>query len=118
MIRNAEKQAHKSQFKYRVGAVLVRSGRVLSTGHNKVGHRSKQRIWESVHAEESAIVNALKSGSMGRIPGSILYVVRILSDGSLSCAKPCTKCNALIQSVGIKKVVYTDWDGSTVVERM
>lgn len=39
--------------------------------------------------------------------GATLWVARITSNGSLTMAKPCPKCQAKIRSYGVKKVIYS-----------
>ena len=43
--------------------------------------------------------------------GDTLFVVRFLSDGSITMAKPCPLCEQMIKDHGIRKVYYTDWNG-------
>lgn len=54
------------------------------------------------HAEHEALLNAVK--------GDVLVVARILKNGKLSCAKPCSNCMERMKQNGIKKVFYSDWD--------
>lgn len=107
-IKQARKQALNSSYKYRMGAVIVKSGRVLSTGYNVIGHKSTQRQYPSIHAEEAAIVKLLKQpNGLRKLAGSTIYITRILKNGTCGLAKPCPKCQSLINSVGIKKIVHT-----------
>jgi len=39
--------------------------------------------------------------------GAILWVARVLRDGSWAMAKPCKHCETLIINKGVKKVYYT-----------
>lgn len=116
MIRLATKKAHESTFhRARVGAVICRSGRVLSTGVNRIGysHFRLNRRWpESIHAEAQAILALLKKGRLDELAGSILYVSRIDRRGICRLAKPCANCHSLITSVNISKVVYTTDNGT------
>ena len=43
--------------------------------------------------------------------GAIVYVARIRFDGSISMAKPCPACEALLRNKRVKNVFYTNWDG-------
>jgi len=111
--RIAEKQAMKSTFmKHRVGAVIMKGNRVLSTGFNSIRYSSISKQATS-HAEAAAIVRLLKEGRMVDLAGSVLYVTRFTKSGVISCARPCDNCLRLIRSVGIAKVFYTDFDGQT-----
>lgn len=111
--RLAEKQAKKSPFlKHRVGAVIMKGSRVLSTGFNSIRY-SKVSKQPTSHAEAAAICKLLKDGRLADLCGSDLYVTRFTKSGSVSCARPCSSCEQLIRSVGIRKVFYTDFDGQT-----
>ena len=113
MIRLAAIQAAKSSYKYRVGAVITKGGRVLATGHNKVGHASHIRCYPSIHAEEHAIYSLLVHNRLRDLAGSTIFVCRIHASGKLAMSKPCKKCFDLILSVGIKRIIYTDERGET-----
>lgn len=119
MISSALKQAAKSEYKYKVGAVIVKGGRLLSVGHNVVGktHPKHTGIYkESVHAEEAAILNRLKTkNGLASLQNAVLYVSRITSSGIPGMAKPCPNCERLIRAVGIKKVIFTTNTGETEV---
>jgi len=104
----AIKEAYKSTFKHRMGAVICKSGRVLSTGYNMVGHKSSIREFASIHAEEMAIMKLLnKPNGLQLLCGATIYVTRIMKNSTCGLAKPCPKCQDLINSVGIKKVIHT-----------
>jgi len=109
-LKLAAKQAKKSSFKYRLGAVIVKGGRILSTGYNVVGKSTAlfKHRWNSIHAEQSAILRLLKQPrGLEHLRGATLYVTRILSNGCFSLAKPCPVCMGTIRAVGISKVVYS-----------
>lgn len=40
-----------------------------------------------------------------------VYVVRFLSDGTPTMAKPCRFCQRYLYNNGISRVKYTDWKG-------
>lgn len=92
----------------RVGAAIVKGGRVLSVGWNTDEKRDKNSWYWDFHAEHHAI-----KAYCGRFipPGCKIYVARIKKDGTLSMALPCKKCRELLKMAGIKKVYYTDWNG-------
>ena len=111
MFRIASKQAKKSSFmQHRLGAVIVKGNRVLSTGYNAIRY-SKELRNSTVHAEEAAILKLLKAKRFEDLAGSTLYVTRFTKGGRIGLAKPCVRCRDLINSVGISKVHYsTDTD--------
>ena len=110
MIRKAIRQAEKSQFtRARVGAVIVRGGRILGVGSNRVRYYHQQRTHphrhiQSLHAEIAAILDVRNPS---QLKGSTMFVARIKKDGSLALAKPCAYCQRVINNFGIKRVVFT-----------
>lgn len=89
--------------KWRVGAVIVRGGSVLSTGYNR--YRNSPSIVHldgvSYHAEEAALRRA------GDVEGATIYVARITKTGLLSLAKPCPKCVPQLKNAGVHSAVWT-----------
>lgn len=95
-----------------VGAVLTKDTRIISIGYNgpPSGTHNCDEEWPesgcardskgscslALHAEENAILYAVKNGS--KIEGSTLYTT----------LSPCIACARLILSSGIKKVYYKD----------
>ena len=114
MFRIARKQAEQSQFKRaRVGAVIVKGGRVLSCGFNEIRHHkllSEKPYPESTHAEEAAIVRLLQKRRQHDLVGADIYVCRINRAGESRLARPCSNCERLIRSVGIRNVYWTTND--------
>lgn len=112
IINLATRAAEKSQHRFhRVGAIVAKGNRIIGFGINKYRTHPQQINWHteqnsnSIHAELDAII------SSHDVKGSTLYVVRILKDGTCSMAKPCKECQKIIAAAGIKRVVYTTWDG-------
>jgi len=90
--------------KWRVGAVIVSSGRVLSTGVNRYrNHPSKVMSLDGVsyHAEQVAIRRA------GDVAGATIYVARITKSGYVGMAMPCARCQELLDNHGIHTAVWT-----------
>lgn len=111
----------------RVGAVVVEKNRVISTGHNSFKTSTLQNRYNRyrdiedtnacvprVHAEIAALAPLLKQDVDWA--HTTIYVYRELKDKQVSCARPCKACAQLIRELGIKKVYYTDWDGSFICE--
>lgn len=112
MIRIASKAAAKSPFeRHRLGAVIVKGGRVLSTGFNEVRYTKELRN-STLHAEEAAILKLLKSKRLKDLAGAELFVSRVCPSGRLGLSKPCSRCTHLIQSVGVAKVHYSTNEGT------
>lgn len=102
-LRFASKVASLSDHhRFRLGAVVVKSGRVLSQGVNvtKKGPETPP-FRESIHAE----VNAMRG--VNGLDGSTVYVARLNSSNDLALAKPCEYCVNHMLSNGIKKVVFS-----------
>lgn len=101
--------ATKSKARNTHGAVIVKGGRVLSTGWNKNRNHpaivSPEHIKTecSYHAEEVAI----REAGEDNVRGAVIYVARISKNGDDRDSKPCPKCAALIRQAGIKRVVFT-----------
>jgi deoxycytidylate deaminase len=89
---------------WRVGAVLVRAGRVISTGANR--YRNDPALVEyeeiSYHAEEVAIRRA------GNAEGATIYVARITRSGKVGAARPCKRCQALLLEHRVHTAVWTE----------
>lgn len=111
----ASRIAQQTEFKeYKHGAVLVRGGTVLNTSCNKNKYkawanrfRKKQRGHATLHAEIGAILGLDRAMT----EGATVYVVRIGRAGDLKNSKPCPMCEAVMQFVGVKKVVYSNENG-------
>lgn len=115
----AKREAEKSTFRQRLGAVIVKGGAIISTGYNSIRYSSRHKklvrlpkYSDSMHAERNAILKALNQGSLDKLVGSTIYVTRVNNRGHARLAKPCKECMELIQAVGIKKVIYTDNEGT------
>ena len=96
--------------KAQVGAVLVKDTRIISIGYNgpPAGTHNCDEEWPkegcprdsknscslALHAEENAILYAVKNGSS--LEGATLYIT----------LSPCLPCARVIYSSGIKKVFY------------
>ena len=109
-IRYATRTALESKFKRaRVGAVITRGSRILSSGCNRIGYSRfiRERHYpESIHAEQQAILRLLHLRSESLV-GSTMYVSRVGAFGEPRLAKPCPMCQKIIEAVGIRRVFYT-----------
>jgi dCMP deaminase len=93
-----------------VGAVIVKDGRILSTGYNGTppGYTNCTDHWEGeytkdhhewsktyeIHAEMNAIIWAAREGIS--INGATIYVT----------LEPCSDCSKNVIASGIKRIVY------------
>lgn len=90
----------------KVGSVLVKEGRVISTGYNgiprgmndniKIRHEQPEKYFWFVHSELNAILNCAREGVSTY--GSTLYTT----------LSPCSACAGAIIQAGIKKVIVRE----------
>ncbi len=89
------------------GSVIVKGGRVISTGLNK--ERSHPRIVSSEHIKDHcsvhAEIDAIKKAK--DVSGATIYVARVNRRGEQRDSKPCSRCYEVIRNSGIKKIIYT-----------
>lgn len=113
MIRLASRLAKQSPFeRHKLGAVIVKGNRVLSTGYNEIRYTKELRKG-TLHAEEAAILKLLKAKRLADLHNATMYVSRVCPSGRTGLSAPCSGCMDLIRSVGISQVVYTNNDGTT-----
>lgn len=116
--RIASKQALKSGFRqHRMGAVIVKGSRIMSTGYNALRPSSVTKT-PTLHAEAAAILKLLKEKRLSDLSGAELYVTRFTPTGRVGLSRPCMACRNLCASVGIRKVHYTTNDGTTETLRI
>lgn len=101
------KVALTSDYRFRMAALLVKSGRVLG------GDVNVPRITPdtppkrcSTHAE----VRVLKS--VKNTFGSTIYIARLLLNDNTAMAKPCVWCLQQIIDAGVSRVVFTENNNS------
>lgn len=114
-IRLAARQAANAQApRFHLGAIVVRSGRVLSTGSNRLKNTPSDLIprsaW-STHAEEDCL-KQLPTHSRGR--RLTLYVTRVNRRGELKLARPCQRCWNTAVAAGVSRIVYSTNTGIAV----
>lgn len=98
-----------SEYRFRMAALIVKSGRVLGGDTNSpkiTPDTPPKRV--STHAEIRAIKGVKNT------EGATLYVARLSAEGSTALSKPCVWCMERILEAGISKIVYTDNDGGGV----
>ena len=97
-----------SDYRFRMAALLVKSGRVLG------GDVNIPRITPdtppnrcSTHAEIRVIKNTKNTD------GATMYIARLLLNNHTAMAKPCVWCLEHIIKAGISRVVYTENNNSS-----
>lgn len=113
-----EEAESSSNYPYRIGAVIFKGSRIISSGHNQIRSNSiskKYKIFEeSLHAEQDALLGI----DWLKLKGCSICVVRLNYSGSLSMGKPCNMCYSALKFVGIKKIYYSNYNGEIVCEKM
>lgn len=104
---------------YKLCAVVVRGGAVVSVGFNKHNTNSFVEHYAdkvkghgrdfcmSTHAEQAAV---LQARSKSDLSGSKIYVARLRKDARydpIGMARPCLICEKVLQAYGIKRAYYT-----------
>lgn len=102
-IRIAKKEAEKSRGKFKLGAVILRKGKILSKGYNKIKTHPTfgSKVYKNLHAEGAALYNAYHRGL--NVKGCTMVVYR----KNFTTSKPCSDCLKLLKAAGIKTVYYT-----------
>lgn len=118
-IQLAKKIAEQSKcLRVKYGVVIVKDGFIVSVGVNNPLPNVKSckkcsrtnvphgKYYTSkcptLHAEEWAIINAIKNGEAENLIGAIVYISGI---GMPKDAKPCHRCERLLKGLGIKKII-------------
>ncbi len=109
------------------GAVIVRDGEIIGRGYNKptidylcnpcireeIRDNSRVELCSAIHAEQMAILDALKRGES--LEGSTLYHVKVKNREMKPSGPPsCTVCSRLILESGVSEVVLWHREGYAV----
>jgi pyrimidine deaminase RibD-like protein len=111
----ARSHSHDRSLNAIVTAMIVSGGRILSVGYNSRANSGLQERYKtnphcnSIHAEVDAILNVRRKIDL---TGSKIVVVRrqkcdTHQNPAIVMAKPCTMCQAVLYSYGIKRAMYT-----------
>lgn len=91
---------------WKVGCVIVRGGRVLSSAANSQRNSPSvldQEFWHaSVHAETAALRLA------SDVRGATAYIARVGRDGAVRHAQPCGRCQRALDEAGVRAVWTSD----------
>ncbi|MHC4278169.1 MAG: hypothetical protein ACYSTI_12740 [Planctomycetota bacterium] len=118
-IELAKNMARKSPSRFRLGAVLVKRRRIISTGYNQMSktHPLQEKYHDGSHTLGThAEVHACIGVSADDLLGAEVYVARLLKDGTQALAKPCLVCRKVLSSLGVYRVVYTTPEGYEEIE--
>lgn len=104
IIQQCIREASKADLKYRHGAMIVRQGCTVISGHN---YMQSARLYKSVHAEVDAIEQFKKRYPKSWLRTSVLVVVRANGQGQLRDSAPCISCQKYIQKHEIPTTYYS-----------
>lgn len=106
----AAKILERSSCTIKVGAVLVdRKGNIFSWGQNHMGFDGFGQCAEA-HAILRAMLRRTCGKSCTRFKGATIYVAGLRArNRKVLCSKPCPRCQALLDRLGIK-ACYRDAD--------
>lgn len=110
ILKRGIQEAEKSNFRFRVGAVIFKGPRIITASHNQ----DRQYAWKLqpfrensrfLHAEQAAV---LKSANKD-IKGFSIFVIRInRNTGRIGLSFPCEDCFDMITMYGLKYIFYTN----------
>ena len=108
-----------SQLTFKIGAVLFKGNRIISSGHNKFStsksiYPKYQNKLDSLHAEQVCLLGL----NWDKIKNYNLFVLRINKSGFINLARPCNMCYEMISHIGLKGVFYTNRNNSITYEKI
>jgi tRNA(Arg) A34 adenosine deaminase TadA len=107
-INEAYNQAYKSDMNFNHGALIIYRGKIVGKGFNTYinsNYDCKQKV--SLHAEVSAINDALKKMHVNDLKNCELIIIRVNNSGSCLNSKPCCNCQKFINKLAIRRVYYS-----------
>lgn len=102
----------------KMAAIIAKRKRVLGVGLNSRRSHPLQKIFSrsdvkiALHAEISAIIDALKKFDESDLSGATIFVARVLKNGRRGIAKPCPICEKALRAYGIDTVYYTEYENA------
>jgi tRNA(Arg) A34 adenosine deaminase TadA len=98
-VNQAVRAATRASGAFRHGAVVVRKGRVVASGCNRLGADAR----DSVHAEAATVARVPR----GVLRGATMFVARIGRDQRPLESRPCARCQRHLVRLGMRRVYYT-----------
>jgi deoxycytidylate deaminase len=98
LARNVSKH---SDYRFKIGAVIVKKGKPLAVGFNQ--NKTHPSVQYTIHAEVDALLTCEKEHATG----STVYIYREHLDGTPALARPCPNCFIALRRAGVSKVIYT-----------
>jgi len=115
--KHIQREARRSTMRHRLGAIIVKNGKVISSAHNSRRHVSDLPIeWTrrkgTICAERMVLIKRMgPQKDIDKLRGSVVYVGRIGANGCFLYAKPCEACLSMMRDLGVKRIYYTDNGG-------
>lgn len=103
--------------KYRMVAILIKGGKIVSMGTNSVGPPAFF-IRYSENRGRHAEVRCLFGLDKKYTKGATLYVVGVTAFGNTILSKPCKGCEDFIKKMGLRKVIYHTVEDEVTGERL
>lgn len=100
----------------KMAAIIAKGKNILGQGMNSRRSHPLQKLFSksdlkiALHAEISAIIDALRHFEESEIKGATIYVARVLKNGQRAKAKPCEICQRALKAYGIDAVMWTDYE--------
>lgn len=102
-----------SEYRWRLGAVIVKGSNVLAVGVNSFRNPPFiDHLNATVHAEMAALKK------VRNIEGCTIYVARVNNSNIPRLARPCLSCYEHLSNAGIREIVYTTNSNSLGMERI
>jgi tRNA(Arg) A34 adenosine deaminase TadA len=104
------KLAEASELPQKHGAVIVKSGRVLTVGVNRWRNKNLTHTEPeynpnlTYHAEIDAL-NRFQD-----VTGATIYIARVGKNNEPRFSRPCSRCLIALKDAGVKKIIYTTND--------
>lgn len=107
LFRLARAISKESTYKIQMGAVLVRKGKPIAVGKNKICTHPKyanpsKHVKLSIHAEIACLIN-----SNTELKGDTIYVYRENRAGIPALSRPCPECQEALIKYGVKRILYS-----------
>lgn len=104
----AKRLSYKSDYKHRLGSVIVKKGKVIGLGINKMKtHPKSNTPYKTIHCEFDAVLNA----RIEDFKDCSIYIYRETPTGKIANSKPCKSCEAMLESIGMENVYYSHEEG-------
>lgn len=98
---------------FHVVAMALRGGNVIATETNRWSDAGRVSPWTE-HAEERLVRKLIRCNAHNRFRRQLdILVLRIGGHdrSSLRCAKPCERCQLLLEAIGVRSIQFSDSDG-------